>query len=75
MNNVELAELFIEADKQGFLGNINDTGACNDKCATCPAQPACEQMANLDGRTNYAHFQELYYTEVLPIMKELKRGN
>ncbi len=76
MHNVELAELFIEADKQGFLGNIEDTGACNDECDTCPASPACIQMSdNGEGGKSYPRFKELYEKEVLPIMKELMNGD
>jgi len=73
MHNVELARLFMEADEQGFLGDINDTGACNDECSTCPASPACNQMS-MNGES-YEHFKHLYHTEVLPIMKELMNGD
>jgi len=74
MNNRELAEAFVEADKQGFLGNdIEDASACNDECSSCPASPACRQMSNNGhGGQSYTQFKELYHKEVLPIIKEIQ---
>ena len=66
----DMAKLFIEAEEQLFVGDIESYDSCNSKCDICPAKEACLTLSV--NRTESQSGRETYYDYVLPIIKELK---
>ena len=66
----DMAKLFIEAEEQFFVGDIESYDDCNSKCDSCSARPACLTLSV--NRTELQYGRELYYDFVLPIIEELK---
>ena len=66
----DMAKLFIEAEEQLFVDDIEDYDSCNSKCDSCPAKEACLTLSA--NRTESQSGRETYYDYVLPIIKELK---
>ena len=69
----DMAKLFIEAEEQLFVGDIESYDDCNSKCDSCPAKEAC--LALSVNRTESQSGRETYYDYVLPIIEELKNDN
>jgi len=68
----DMAKLFIEAEEQLFVGDIENYDDCNSECDSCPAKIACLSLSL--NKTDVETGEEAYYDYVLPIIKEFKNG-
>ncbi len=67
LTNTEMAQLFIDAEP-GFVYDLEDNAECNSGCDECPAQPACEQLAE---DNTFTTFVKNYNRDVLPLIREM----
>ncbi len=66
----DMAKIFIEAEEQLFVDDIEDYDSCNSECDKCPARESC-LILSANGAESQSG-RETYYDYVLPIIKELK---
>ena len=66
----DMAKLFIKAEEQLFVGDIENYDDCDSECDNCPARPACLTLSK--NKTDTKFGRETYYDYVLPIIEELK---
>jgi len=71
MPEITNAELFVQAQEEGFVTDLEDASECNSECQNCPASPACEELSmDSNGESNYSVFVA-NYKELLPEIREL----